>query len=234
MAVPAASPRAVAEASERLLTLDAVTETTTRRASDDRPVLRVAAALLVAVFALSVLVGFVGAPHGERFSWELTAIWGTALGTTLLAAATGWLAWSTRSEVRATQDLAELTRAQQVASERPVVIQGPSGFSGSPDAGYLQVTLRNAGLGPALRVRVSATYTGQPDWQPSIGHEIIAVIDPGGEATVQLPTSFPGPVPPGGVRGDAFPVSGDYLDRSMKNEYPIITSWPEGDEQASA
>jgi hypothetical protein len=80
------------------------------RRSPDRPALYVVAALAAAVVALSAIVGFVGAPHDERFSWELASIFGTALGTTLLAAATGWLAWSTRSEVRATQDLAELTR----------------------------------------------------------------------------------------------------------------------------
>jgi hypothetical protein len=101
----------------------------------------------VGVVILSWLVGRAGAPNGVRFDWQLASVFGTALGTTLLAAATGWLAWSTRSEVRATQDLAELTRRQQAAGERPVVIQGPTGFSGSPDSGYVGITLRNAGLG---------------------------------------------------------------------------------------
>jgi hypothetical protein len=206
-----------------------VTETTTRRASDGRALV-VALVALVVVFAASALVGFVGAPHGERFSWELASVFGTALGTTLLAAATGWLAWSTRSEVRATQDLAELTRAQQVASERPVVIAERSSFSGSPGSGLVEVTLRNAGLGPALRVRVSAKYTGHEDWQPSIWQEIVPVIEPGSHEGVRLQTSFPEPHQPGGVRDDAFTISGDYLDRSRENEYPIITSWPEDDE----
>ena len=56
--------------------------------------------------------------------WPIS-IFGTALGTTLLAGATGWLAWSTRSEVRATQQLAELTRRQQAASDRPVAERQP-------------------------------------------------------------------------------------------------------------
>jgi len=29
----------------------------------------------------------------------------------------------------------------------------------------------------------------------------------------------------GGVRGDGFRLSGTYLDRSQRNEYPIVTSW---------
>jgi hypothetical protein len=206
-----------------------VTETTTRRASDGRALV-VALVALTTVVVLSAIVGFVGAPHGERFSWELASVFGTALGTTLLASATGWLAWSTRSEVRATQDLAELTRAQQVASERPIVIPGRPSFSGSPGSGRVEVTLRNAGLGPALRVRVSATYTGHLDWQPSIRQETVPVIGPGSHEPVNLQTSFSGPHQPGGVRDDAFTISGDYLDRSMENEYPIITSWPEDDE----
>ena len=40
----------------------------------------------------------------EGFNWELASIFGTAVGTFLLALATGALAYSTRSEVRATLD----------------------------------------------------------------------------------------------------------------------------------
>jgi hypothetical protein len=115
-----------------------------------------------------------------------------------------------------------------VASERPVVIlQGPASFSGSPGNGYVQVALRNAGLGPALRVRVSATYTGHEDWQPSIGEALFPVMPSSEGARLLLPTSFPEPNQPGRVRSDAFVISGDYLDRSMQNEYSIITSWPD-------
>jgi hypothetical protein len=53
---------------------------------------------LAAVVGLSVLVGYVGAPRHERFDWTLASVFGTALGTTLLALATGGLAWSTRSK----------------------------------------------------------------------------------------------------------------------------------------
>jgi hypothetical protein len=201
--------------------------TQTGRGSD-RPVLVIAALALVAVVALSALVGFVGSPH-TRFGWELASIFGTALGTTLLAAATGWLAWSTRSEVRATQRLAELTREQYAASERPVVLQRNASWNGTPENGYLAIDLLNVGLGPALRVRVSASYVGHPDWQPTIepASATIPAIEPNASPRIELPVRFPEPHKPEGVRGDGFRVVGTYLDRSMQNEDRIITSWPE-------
>jgi hypothetical protein len=183
---------------------------------------------LVVVVTGSVLVGFVGSPH-MRFNWELASIFGTALGTTLLALATGWLAWSTRSEVRATQDLAELTREQQAASERPVVLLRNASWSGAPDSGALRIDLQNVGLGPALRVRLSASYVGHEDWQPRIDPAPdIPVVAPNTGVSPEMFVSFPAPHDrPGGVRGDAFRVAGTYLDRSMVNTYEIITSWPE-------
>jgi hypothetical protein len=70
---------------------------------------------LAAVIGLSVAVGFAGEEHG--FGWELAAVFGTALGTTLLAVATGLLALLTARDVSAAQELAQLTRdeAQQTA-----------------------------------------------------------------------------------------------------------------------
>jgi hypothetical protein len=204
--------------------LERAASRTTKRSSD-RPTLVVAALALAAVVGLSMVVGFVGAPHWETFSWEIASIFGTALGTTLLAAATGWLAWSTRSEARATQELAALTRRQQTASERPVVLREILGWSGTPDNGLVSINLRNVGLGPALRVRVSATYTGHPGWPHTSsrhgpGHE------PNTVHRVDLHATFP-EQPPGGVTSYAFEIAGSYLDRSMLNTYEIITSWPE-------
>jgi hypothetical protein len=166
-------------------------QTPTPRGSD-RPALVVAALALAAVVVFSTIVGFVGAPHGERFSWELASIFGTALGTTLLAASTGWLAWSTRSEVRATQDLAELTRRQQAASERPVVLlKRNASWSGSLPNGVVSCELHNVGLAPALRVNVSANYTGHLDWQPGIDSVTIPVIE-AGTAFAETMTTSPG------------------------------------------
>ena len=63
---------------------------------------------LIGVIGLSTLVGFVGEKHG--FGWDLAAVFGTALGTTLLAIATGVLALLTWRDVNAAQELAQLTR----------------------------------------------------------------------------------------------------------------------------
>lgn len=192
--------------------------------ASDRPALWHALVGIATVVGLSTLVGYAGPPDDE-FNWELAAIFGTAAGTTLLAAATYWLGYATRSEVRATQTLAELTRRDQAERERPVVLQRDAGFSGSPQSGYVKVNLINVGLGPALRVRVSASYEGHSDWQPEIQTVTVAAIPPNGSETVDLYVRFPEPNQPGGVRGDGFPISGSYLDRSMRNEYEIITRW---------
>jgi hypothetical protein len=180
---------------------------------------------LATVAAASIYVGFVGSPD-TRFSWELAAVFGTALGTTLLALSTGALAWSTRSEVRATQDLAELTREQQAANERPVVLQESVGWSGMPESGTLTIVLRNVGIGPALRVRVSPRYDGHTDWQPGLPDRVtIPAILAGESYDFDVAANFPDVPhePPASVYSGAFDITGDYLDRSMLNEYPIIT-----------
>jgi hypothetical protein len=95
------------------------------------------AAFGLAVFGLSVLVGFLGPKPG--FQWELASVFGTALGTTSLALATGALAWSTRTEVRATQQLAELTKRDQDARQRPVVIQLAANYQRLEDKCWVNV-----------------------------------------------------------------------------------------------
>lgn len=181
-------------------------------------------AALVLVIALSVIVGFVGGEDG--FDWDLAAVFGTALGTTLLALATGLLALLTWRGVRATQELATLTQRDQQARERPVVIQQHASFSISGVHGRLAVTLVNVGLGPALRVEVRASYI-DPDHQPEIQQVTRPAIQPGESDRFELDVRFTTP-PPAGVQGDGFPLSGTYLDRSQRNDYPIITDWQAG------
>lgn len=195
------------------------------RRGSDRPALWHAALGLVLVVGLSALVGWVGSDEG--LSWDLASVFGTAAGTTLLAAATYWLAYSTRTEVRATQDIAELTQREQAARERPIILQENASYHGSPGAGVAEVALVNVGLGPALRVWVMAFYVGHDDWMPRIEHEIVPAIAPGEHRTVGLAVRFPEPYQPGGPRGDGFRFGGDYFDRSRENKYPIITSWEE-------
>ena len=199
------------------------------RRPSDRPALLHAALALLLVVGLSALVGRIGTDDG--FSWELASVFGTAAGTTLLALATYWLAYSTRSEVRATQDLAQLTRQEQAGRERPVVLQENAVWNielGSvPPKGHVNITLFNVGLGPALRVRVSATYVGHTDWHPTIESKTVPAIAPNEHEFVQLWTEFPVPVPEEGVVANGFRISGNYLDRSRTDEYTIITSWDE-------
>jgi hypothetical protein len=196
----------------------------------ERPALRATALIQwvvagsVLVFGLSALVGFVAT--GEDFDWELAALFGTALGTTLLAAATGALAYSTWSDVRATWELAALTKRDQDERERPVVIQHFAGFNGTPEAGHVSVELVNVGRGPALRVQTTATYV-DPAYRPRIATVTWPAMQPGERASFAIPVSF-STVPPDGVKGDGFPLSGSYLDRSQRNEYPIITAWQAG------
>src|SRR5262245_56750421 len=89
-----------------------------RRIARALPFLSVCAAAV----ALSIAIGFVGAPRGEQFDWRLCAEIGTALGTLLLAAYTAWLATTTRPEVA-------LSIEQEAARNRPNVVVTPTGLS---------------------------------------------------------------------------------------------------------
>jgi hypothetical protein len=128
-----------------------------------RTLLASVAVAVAAVVGLSILVGYLGPKPG--FQWELASVFGTALGTTLLAAATGALAYSTWSDVRATWELARLTARDQAERERPVVLLLDTSYIPEPGAenerGRLNVILRNVGLGPALRTQVWVTYEGE-------------------------------------------------------------------------
>jgi len=126
----------------------------------------VGAALVVA--AASVAVGFASRVEPQEFNWEVMSIFGTALGTTLLALGTSWLAASTYQDVRATQRLTELTATQVEASQEanrlmqreqderlaPAVIGAVIGGAG--DVAHVELT--NVGGGPAVGVALSARY----------------------------------------------------------------------------
>lgn len=87
--------------------------------------------ILLIVGAAFVLVGQFASPD-EGFDWELASIFGTAVGTVLLATATGLLAWVTRGEVVASRQELELTRQElelsrtaYQASTRPILLDAP-------------------------------------------------------------------------------------------------------------
>jgi hypothetical protein len=189
------------------------------RRSNARPLVLALVALAL-VLSISVLVGFVGSPH-TRFDWELASIFGTALGTTLLALATGGLAYSTRSEVRATQELAELTREDQAARDRPVVMVEQFHHDPGNNNGWLMVTLINVGLGPALRVQVVGEYLGEEELQPGIQEVTVAAIRPN-ERTEQLKLLVAYPEFDWGTRETRhFRITGIYEDRAGRGKYSI-------------
>jgi len=100
---------------------------------------------LILLAAVAFLVGhFAAREHTGYFDWELASIFGTALGTTALALATGALSYTTSADVRAAW---EGVRQQW----RPVVLVSPrptARFGGS-----IMLALKNVGRGPALAVQ---------------------------------------------------------------------------------
>jgi hypothetical protein len=189
--------------------------------------------LLVIVAGLSIPVGFFAATGHESFSWNVASIFGTALGTTALAGFTGALAFTTSGDVRATWELATLTRADQEARERPIVLLDHAewqqrredlvpGQDVPSQSGVVDVRLRNVGLGPALRVVIESHYLDETH-EPEITPGSIAALMPGELARFELPVVFPRKPPQ--IDLDGFKIKGTYLDRSQRREYDIIVEW---------
>lgn len=107
------------------------------------------------------------------FGWEALV----ALGTLLLAGATAYLAWNTRSVADQTRDLAIQTAADVQAQWRPVVVPVQDMAPSLSGKGYpegtlpfvLSVAISNAGRGPALFVRVQHDPSGNSPENWSLG-----------------------------------------------------------------
>lgn len=185
-----------------------------------------AGAVVLGIVALAfVLVGWLAARDHQSFDWELASIFGTAVGTTLLALSTGYLAYTTSGDVRATWELARLTKSDQDARERPVVVMLGAEWGlaeASANTGTLHVTLRNVGLGPALRLVIETNYADDRfPVRAAPGHH--AGIMPGETVSFAMPVLFervPLQIDPA-----RFPVSGTFIDRSQSTEYTVITEW---------
>jgi hypothetical protein len=210
-----------------------VNETIARSSLRGRALVGWVSAFLLVVIGLSILVGYLGPKPG--FQWELASIFGTALGTTLLAAATGALAYSTWSDVRATWQLAELTRRDQDERARPVVLVqtssfGGSGASGGRYEGSLDVALRNVGLGPALRVELRADYSDD-EYGATVNPNptVCPAIAPNETVNLRVGVVFPERSPTTIDAGD-FALGGTFTDRSRQGNYAIITGWSEPDD----
>jgi hypothetical protein len=177
---------------------------------------------------LSFLVGYF-ASREEGFDWELAAIFGTALGTTALAGVTGTLAFATSGDVRATWELADLTRRDQQGRERPLVIQQDARFEQLDEprdegrsVGLLRIKLRNVGLGPALRIEVFVRYEG--GGRAATWRFIRPTITPDQMDEFSLRIRFQ-TAPTAPIEADGFKLSGTYLDRSLQKSYDLVTDW---------
>jgi hypothetical protein len=179
---------------------------------------------VVVVLGLSVLIGYAG--PGKAFDWTLASVFGTVLGTTLLALTTGELAYLTWSEVGATQQLAETTRDEQQARDRPVVVVGALRWEGNRREGdvlhgVLHVELVNVGLGPAVGVALSGDY---PDERVHLEPRHGPLLGPGERFPFAKATTVDPTVGNEGswVKAKAFTITGTCLDRSQVNRYPVV------------
>lgn len=183
---------------------------------------------LAGLVGLSCWVGVVAAHADETFNWEVASIFGTAAGTLALALATGALALSSSQDVRATRDLADLTRQDQAARERPLLVIHHAGIQAVPGdvsaSGFaLAVQMRNVGLGPALDVRLSARQVKEPIFMEFASY-LWPTLMPREQASVYIPI--------GGLMGgdwsvetlDAhggFALFGNYSDGARRRRWDI-------------
>jgi hypothetical protein len=209
-------------------------------------------AALVVVGVSFVLVGRHTAGTGETFNWEVGSIFGTAVGTTLLAFVTGLLALSTWQDVRASQIVANAateqlnqSRSQHREQMSPVVIGGLRRFSprldtsrrtgkGNVTGGAASVIVQNVGGGPAVRITVglvwAATgYVPEDAERLSAEEQVIPSLT-AGEST-QLEFHTVGRVPESVFRDEDFWVVGTYFDRHGTPGDPI-RDWNRVDEDA--
>jgi hypothetical protein len=115
-------------------------------------------ALLILSGASFAVGHFAARPGTGYLDWELASIFGTALGTTTLAVATGALAFTTSGEVGATRELARLTRQDQELRDRPVVVVSYTAASLKEGVPTFSLTCINIGLAPALEVPLLVEY----------------------------------------------------------------------------
>src|SRR5712692_8512514 len=114
-------------------------------------------ALAVALLAMT-LVGFLAQP--PNFDWPVAVDTGTAIGTTMLAVATVWLALEARNEREHTRKLVAIQERDEARKDeawisvRSALVVWKAGSSGANGA-IAEVELVNAGHGPAVDIAAS-------------------------------------------------------------------------------
>lgn len=192
-----------------------------------------ALAVLAVVVVSFVAVGRHTAHAPATFDWEVASIFGTAVGTTLLALATGVLAASTWQDVRASRIVADTATKQLAQSQRehqerirPVVIAGVRDFQPRLDkprgqenrtltGGWANVVVQNVGGGPAVRVTVNVVWAASGFFGDGALLSTESQMIPSllvGEVT-SCKFQFNGSIPEASFKDSDFWVVGDYYDR---------------------
>lgn len=184
------------------------------------------AILLALVVGMSVGVGF--AAHGRGFDWAVASVFGTAVGTRLLAVGTLALAYSTWQDVRASQQIAETTARSLALAEderdervRPILIGTIIAITTDPPKEtrpFLSAELQNVGGGVAVRIEVWAEY-----WEGGVATDtaLFPALIAGERFPIAL--NFDANLKPSKrVRVDDFRVRGQYRDRFGRVLPPII------------
>ena len=135
-------------------------------------------ALIAVALASStiILIGFHANP--PAFDWSAAVDTGTAVGTTMLALSTVWLALEARNErnhtlrLVAIQERDEARKDEAWISVRSALIVYKPGSSG-PNGAIVEVELVNAGHGPAINISASLEVWGSR--QPGSGRSVIGV-----------------------------------------------------------
>jgi hypothetical protein len=151
------------------------------------------AGLLVATVGAGALIGFLATSPREAFAWETAAVAGTALATAALAGFTGALAYTTSGDVRATWELAQQGREEQERRDRPTVLVMAGGTRSSESVVVREVRLVNAGVGPALRIQVTATWVSEANQEIVSGAGWLPYLAPGNETAVDVSVPHPDP-----------------------------------------
>jgi hypothetical protein len=152
------------------------------------------------------------------FNWDLAALFGTAVGTTLLAYATGALALSTSQDVRETAKLAKLGEDDQQYRRSPLMLIENAEISvvtGSAK-GAMELLLRNVGQGPMVVGNIGITYSQQMSGTVTLDQvQRVSSFTPGEARRVRIFLEF-AQVNSGDPNPADFVLSGAFNDSSGK------------------
>ena len=180
--------------------------------------------LVVVTLGAGYVVGVASAPgstwfanvtHSGEFEWTNASVTAAAVATALLAGFTGALAWSTNGLARA--QYADLS-----ARQRPqVIIDRVSREAGQGPA--VTVLLRNVGVGAALDVKLTMSYTGELELEGVDTSAAITVLEAGADASHTFTWRFGGDAAArDDVPASEFRCSGDFTDHAMLQRFDVV------------